>query len=191
MANIKLEKPNIYAVRFCQEKTDEDYGSCLWARFLLDLDNWYLYISSDCGNYCYGWIPDSDDPAKFIKLLSEVNEDYLFSKLFSQTIVDGEATWENVKDYLDNVLEGQDPDFDLEDVENACHNSSVDEVYSALSDCLLYTNANNSNADPYCLFECISTTYPYAAQKIVGIFKEYVQPMLKEALAKVPRGDKC
>ena len=57
MAKVVVEKPQIISLLYKQEDTDKDYGSCLWARFYLDLKNYTMSIESDCGNYTYGWTP--------------------------------------------------------------------------------------------------------------------------------------
>ena len=96
MAKVDIISPRILTIEFRQEKTDADYGSCLWARFLFDLDNYDLHITSDCGEYAHGWIP-TPERESFLKLMSRVNGDYLLGKISDDTVVDGDATFANVK----------------------------------------------------------------------------------------------
>ena len=37
---VKEINPNILTLEYRQEKTDKDYGSCLWARFMFNLDRY-------------------------------------------------------------------------------------------------------------------------------------------------------
>ena len=85
---VTIEKPEIITLLFKQEKSDEDYGSCLWARFYIDIKNYTLSIESDCGNYVYGWVPTPNSES-FLHLLSRLNEDYLLSKISDATVIDG------------------------------------------------------------------------------------------------------
>lgn len=39
MAKIKRVEPEMMVLEFHQEQEDEDYGTCLWARFVFDLEN--------------------------------------------------------------------------------------------------------------------------------------------------------
>lgn len=65
---VTIEKPEIITLLYHQEKADEDYGSCLWARFYLDTKNYTMSIESDCGKYSYGWYPTPDSES-FLHLL--------------------------------------------------------------------------------------------------------------------------
>lgn len=53
---VKEINPRILTLEYRQEKGDEGYGSCLWARFMFNLDRYELSITSDCGNYGYKWV---------------------------------------------------------------------------------------------------------------------------------------
>ena len=181
MATVKIKKPEIVTIEYRQEEFDEDYGSCLWARFNFDIENYDLTILSDCGEYGHGWIP-TPNTESFLLLMSRLNDEYLLEKISDRTVVDCEATFTNVKEYISNVLDGEKPDFDLEDIENACYYASVNEVYTALEDVFKFTNANNDYADNYALYECIVTTFPYDAKKIVQVFTDFIQPKIKEML---------
>lgn len=56
MAKVSTRTPPLISLYFCQERGDPDYGSCLWAVFNFDLERYELSITSDCGNYAYGWV---------------------------------------------------------------------------------------------------------------------------------------
>lgn len=178
MALVRVLQPEVITIEYTQEKSDSDYGSCLWARFNFDTRNYSLTIFSDCGNYTYEWAP-TPEVESFLKLMSRVNGDYLLDKISSTSVVDGDETWKNVQEYINNVLDGEEPDFSLLEVENVCYYCSTSEVYNALLDSLRYTNANNDYADDYALLQCIEQTYPHAAKKIVEIFMNHIQPKIK------------
>ncbi len=196
MATVKIEKPEIVTIEYRQEESDEDYGSCLWARFNFDIENYDLTILSDRGEYGHGWIP-TPNTESFLLLMSRLNDEYLLEKISDRTVVDCEATFTNVKEYISNVLDGEKPDFDLEDFENACYYASVNEVYTALEDVFKFTNANNDYADSQALYECVVTTFPYNVQKIVQVFTDFIQPKIRELLkngknissSEPPKGD--
>ena len=44
MATVKVTEPKMITFEYRQEKSDEDYGTCLWARFNLDLINYTMFI---------------------------------------------------------------------------------------------------------------------------------------------------
>ena len=178
---VEFSKPNIVVVDYKQDKNDEDYGSCLWARFYIDTDNYTLMIESDCGNYTYGWTP-TPDSEPFLKLVSRVNEDYLLGKISSCNVVNGEKTFANVKEYLEEILDSEEPDFDYADIENVCYYTGTDEVYNAILDSVRYTNAHNESFDDYCIWECIETDYPASAKKICNVFCRHIQPFIRESI---------
>lgn len=59
---VKEIVPNILCLEYRQDREDKDYGTCLWARFMFNLDRYEMTITSDCGNYGYKWCetPDSE-----------------------------------------------------------------------------------------------------------------------------------
>lgn len=90
MANVKVINPDITVLEYNQEKTDKDYGSCLWAKFYFDTTNCKLLITSDCGNYAYGWCSDTKP---FLSFLASISKGYLLSKIAKQSEVDCDATY--------------------------------------------------------------------------------------------------
>ena len=80
MANVKVINPDITVLEYTQEKTDKDYGSCLWAKFYFDTTNCKLLITSDCGNYAYGWCSDTKP---FLSFLASISKGYLLLKLLN------------------------------------------------------------------------------------------------------------
>ena len=105
----KLVHPRTVFVETRQERQDSDYGSCLWARFCFNLDNYELTVTSDCGSYAYGWTPTPDSES-FLALMSRINKDYLLEKIAEKSVVDTEPTYTNVIQYLTDLCDG-DPDM--------------------------------------------------------------------------------
>lgn len=168
-------------LEFRQEKNDDDYGSCLWARFLFDLDNYDLHINSDCGNYGYGWCP-TPDTESFLKLMYRINESYLLEKISSRSVVDGDATWRNIKEYIDDNFLCGESDIDTEEIEDACKAYHTEnEVYEALLNRFRYTEFYDK-ADDYEILQCIENRFPLNAEKIASVFKNFIQPKIKELL---------
>ena len=76
---VKEIKPEIVVLEYRQDKDDEDYGSCLWARFYFNLDKYELFVLSDCGNYGYKWC-ETLGSESFLELMARIGEDYLLWK---------------------------------------------------------------------------------------------------------------
>lgn len=171
MAKIDVKIPKVLTIEYRQEREDEDFGSCLWARFKFDLDNYDLSIYSDCGDYSYGWCP-TPDKESFLHLMSRLNGDYLLEKISSFSVVDGRRTAANLREMLSEIV---DDDFDFEDVEELCEAySGFDDTYNALTDALVDVD----KVSDYDVFQCIEMDYPASAKKIVDVFVRYVKPEL-------------
>lgn len=179
MAKIEVKKPRIVTFEFCQDETDKDYGSCLWARFHFDTENRSLMIESDCGNFSYNWPPEKES---FLKACTQFKSGYLLGKLSSLSVVDGDKTFENVKELINDVVECE---WDEEDLSAACHCSHKDcVVYDAIAGSIASLFAHDTDLfENYDLWEYIRTDYPANAKKIVEIYCEHIVPAIKDALA--------
>lgn len=80
MAKVSTRTPPLISLYFCQERGDPDYGSCLWAVFNFDLERYELSITSDCGNYAYGWVPTHKSES-FMHLMARLDSGYLLDML--------------------------------------------------------------------------------------------------------------
>lgn len=182
MATVEIKKPSTITLEFRQEKSDKDYGSCLWARFVFDTENYDMHIMSDCGNYGYGWIPTPEHES-FLKLMSRINEDYLLDKIASRETIDNEKTYENIKFLLEQCADDEleDIGIDLEEIESACNNRSVNDVLDGVRAELKYTSLDRHIED-YELYENISMDYSASQKKIAEVFKNHIQPKIKELL---------
>lgn len=184
MAIVNIKKPQVITFEFHQEKDDEDYGSCMWARFNLDLINYSMFIESDCGNYGYGWIPTPEHES-FLKLCSRFDEGYLLCKISSLTTVDAESTWECLKDLIEYHAEDipeDEQDWEMADIKNACY-SGFDErgVHDEIEYSLKYTKLEDEIED-FDIWECIQKDYPINAKKIASVYCTHIIPVIKEQL---------
>lgn len=177
---VTIEKPDIITLMFRQERSDTDYGSCLWARFYLDLQNYTMSIESDCGNYSYGWIPTPDHET-FLELLCRMNRYYLLDKLAQRSVVDGESTWKSIKELLESEELTLD-ELALHDLEVSCHQQSAQGVISDVVAILDDTECGAITG--FDIAQCIELDYKAGAKKIVDVFKTAIVPPLKEMLAK-------
>lgn len=175
---VTVEKPKIITLLYRQEKSDPDYGSCLWARFYLDTQNYTMSIESDCGNYSYGWCP-TPNTESFLHLLCRLDYGYLREKLAQRTVVNGDETWKALKGMIE--CEGEDlDDYIWQELEAACyHQRNADDVYASVSDALRYTPLENV-IEVYSIYECVEMDYHANAKKIVSVFLSAIVPVLRE-----------
>lgn len=182
MPFVVVENPEIVTISYRQTKGDQDYGSCLWARFNFDTKRYHLSIESDCGSYGNGWCPTPDHET-FLHLCSRFDEGYLLDKIDNRRVVDGEATYKALMEYLedyDSIAFEALSEIKREELENACRtNRTADGVmHDVLND--LDDTAFPSCISMYDIACCIEMTYPRGAKKVVQIFKDYIQPELRK-----------
>lgn len=190
MAKVNFETPSLKVLDYRQEKGDENYGSCLWAKFYIDTDNYNMVIMSDCGNFAYGWVP-TPEKETFLKLLSRINEDYLLEKIADRSDIDEEATYENIvnflkdfdTDYCGNLYDvTEDEDF-LRELKETCMDygsGSPEGLTAALHECLSTSRFPSTVRDVMSEeYDMIEMDYPVRAKRICKIFAEYIQPAIK------------
>ena len=182
MPRIVHEEPEIVTISYHQTRDDADYGSCLWARFNFDVKHYHLSIESDCGSYGNGWCPTPDHET-FLHLCSRFDAGYLLDKIDNMSVVDGEATYKALMEYLedyDSFAFDALSEVKREELENACcWNKTADDVMRDVLDDLDDT-AFPSCISMYDIACCIEMTYPRGAKKVVQIFKDYIQPELRK-----------
>lgn len=173
--------PNIRQFEYRQGRENPDYSLCSWATFVLDCTNYTLYIASDCGRYSYSWAPTPESES-FVHLVSRIDSDYLLGNIEFMRIFDYEKSLNNVIEYLkdDAVSEEELEQFK----ERMKYESEVglagiidDEFKTACKEGL--DNINRADLldgldDGGCVYE-----YPLDARKVIQIFCEYLQPLLK------------
>lgn len=182
MATINEIIPNIRQFEYRQDRKDPDYGSCLWATFVLDCTNYTLYIASDRGSYAYSWTPTPKSES-FEHLMSRIYDDYLLGKIETMRVFDYEKSLNNVIEYLkddgvsDDELEQFKEHMEYEDTVGLA--GVVDDEFKAACkegldniDCAYLLDGLDYGG---CVYE-----YPSDAKKLVQIFCEYLQPLLKE-----------
>ena len=178
MATVNEIKPNILLLEYRQENTDEDYGSCLYARFMFNLDRYELTIISDCGNYGYKWF-ETPKAESFLQLMSRCDKGYMLDKLYgSANIFDFEASKKNFLNYIhmEDDDENNDEDNDVKDLLDDWEFYGEPETAGSFCDQIL----NKTWVDnPWCFVEYY---YPANALKIVSVFEEHIQPKIKEIL---------
>lgn len=184
--NVAIEKPEILSLLFTQEKSDPDYGSCLWARFYLDLNNYTMAIESDCGNYTYGWVrtPKSES---FLQLLARMDTDYLLGKISRETVIDGDATADALLEFIKECAEGECIDLneeDLESIRDACyHHDNVRDLVDNVLDEVISTELRKSlEYDTDYIYGCVVMDYPASAKKIAEVFGNCIKPKIKEII---------
>lgn len=178
MPTVEVLKPSIVTFAYKQLKDDEDYGTCLWARFNLDLVNYSMTIESDCGDYSYSWTP-TPETESFLHLCSRFNKDYLLGKLSSQSRIDDNATWKAILENIeDNNIDTEN--IDLRYLKGLCFAySEISMLFNELEKEI--ENLGLSNIfETATLWDCIIMDYPYAAVKIVDVFLEHIVPKIKE-----------
>lgn len=183
MSTVEVKQPAIITFEFRQDKGDEDYGTCMWARFHLDTENYTMFIESDCGNYGYGWCP-TPETEKFLKLCARLNEGYLLEKLSDRTVVDGEETWKNIQSLIHECTEYEDikNDWDMDEIKHACFCGYGErDVHDSIEEAFRYTNLSDKIED-YDIWESIEKDYPCNAKKIVQVYMEHIVPAIKKEM---------
>lgn len=178
---VTVEKPQTVTLMYRQERSDEDYGSCLWARFNFDLKHYSMFIESDCGNYSYGWVP-TPNAESFLQLCARFNWEYFLGKISSQTVIDGNTTFQRVKalmEQLDEDAFASIDEVDMEEIESACTCWREDtEAYLAIRSIL--DENGFSEYDAYDVACCIEKDYPNGAKKIAQIYRDHIQSVVRK-----------
>lgn len=180
MAKVYMSTPRTITIEYRQERADKDYGSCMWATFVFDLDNYSMSIMSDCGSYAHGWRP-TPNTESFIHLLCRFDSGYLLNKLSTATDIleceTGKALWAYIKD-CEAAAEIQIEDYEIQEAMEARGAGSDSEFLQIVHSALDYSSIRDE-LDDYYLSSCVQTDYPLDAKKIVQIFTDYIQPFLR------------
>lgn len=169
-------KPNMLCLEYIQEKDDEDYGTCLWARFAFNLDRYELAISSDCGNYGYKWC-ETPNTESFLELMARVNDGYMLDKLYGRAdIFNYDDSKAEIYKYLGEENEDKEKlDRIFEEME--VYGSGPDNASE-----FMRIFEDNNNDDFCCVWEYLEYDYPSNALKIVSVFRDCIQPYIRERL---------
>lgn len=169
--------PRTVTYSLVPDKEDEEYSSCMWARYIFDCDNGRLNINSDAGDFSYGW--GYNEHEEFMHLMSRVNGSYLLNKISSQSVFNiGKSkvkTIQNIESYEADYLGIEDKlDSICEEIENLDTFSSEETFFNEVNRIV-----------PGIDFESIEIVkeYPYGAKVVVDLFEKYIQPKIKEEFA--------
>ena len=172
---VKEIDPQILVLEYRQERDDEDYGTCLWARFYFNLEKYELLVTSDCGDFAYGWVA-TPDTEKFLKLMARIDKDYLIQKFCGNPKeFDYQATKDRLYDYWGEEQEDREKlDEIFDDIEN------YGEPESGETFIRLFEEANDGT---FCdAWEMPVYGYSPWQERIVQIFEDCIQPKIKEIL---------
>lgn len=174
-------RPNILCLEYTQEKGDPDYGSCLWARFMFNLDRYELTITSDCGNYGYKWY-ETPSAESFLELMARCEPGYILYKLYGdEDVFDYEATKKQIYDYWSEEVEDREK---LDDIFQAV------ELYGYPENESEFIRVFTDNSDDLCDYlGLIVHRYPSDVLKISQIFGEYIRPKIKEIVSTQKKGE--
>ena len=172
---VKEINPRILTLEYRQEKGDKDYGSCLWARFMFNLDRYELSITSDCGNYGYKWV-ETPESESFLELMARCDKGYILGKLYGEPdIFSYDKTKESA--YEMYAYDGEDKQKMDEIFENI-------EIEYEPTEATDFLRAFDEYNDGYFMdtFELPKYVYPSDALKIVDIFDTAIRPYIKKIL---------
>lgn len=164
-------KPSVRKFEYRQEKGDADYGSCLWADFILDCDAYTLSIQSDCGNYAYSWTPTPNSES-FIHLMCRINSGYLLNKIATENVFDIN---ESIRGTIENLDLTEETDAELISEIEAIDRGYGEESYCRECDDIMRRHNIRDGWESI----HIEKNYPAGAQKIVQIFCGVVVPYLR------------
>lgn len=177
MAIVRIKQPSVYVFEYRQEKSDKDYGECLWARFYFDLENYSLSIQSDCGDYGYSWTPTPISET-FMDLMARIDEGYFLDKMSLRNQVDEKATYENIKELI--FAECVIDEYDVDRIKEACSRNNFGEVGDRLV--AILRGINHVYIEEYDIWQCIEIDFPKNAKRIAYIFVNYIQPKIIEVI---------
>lgn len=181
MSTVNVKKREIQVIEYRQERGDEDYGTCLWARFSFDTVSYTLNINSDCGEYSYSWRP-TPETESFMQLCSRFDGEYLLGKFSSRSEIDEENTYNEIERYLRGIVFCEFDDQTWEKISAACTESDARVLVDGVMSAIDQTAVEFPNICEFDLYECIVKDYPIAAKKIVQVFMDHIKPKIKELL---------
>ncbi len=191
MSKINIKQPQTICFEYRQEKSDPHYGSCLWADFVFDLEKYTLSIMSDCDSYAYGWVPTPAHES-MLQLMCRINDDYLLGKISDCTQLLEEESMVAAKAYAKELFEAWGSDavlpYTLDDLMHEIENVSFSDgsvlACSELADVL--DSYGLEVVDSEEMYDCIKMDYPARAKKVCEIFRNHIQPAIREYIEKDP-----
>lgn len=178
---IKKVEPRTYTYELYPEKSDKEFSSCMWARFIFDCDNGRLNINSDVGDYTYTWGHSKNED--FIHLMSRVNEDYLLNKLSDRSVFLLEGSKKELIESIETYW--YDFGFETKAEWEECKRELLGlSSFDAGNKYAFFNRVQEIIPDIDADVIYIEKDYPYQAKLIVNWFIKYLQPKIKEKFAK-------
>ena len=176
MSTVEVIKPELLILEYRQQPGDEHYGSCLWARFMFNLDRYELTITSDCGNYGYKWV-ETPSTESFLQLMARCDEGYMMNKLYGGAdIFDYAATKQRF--YKDLCWDDGDS-LKLDEIFEAVEDEGSTEDVRDFID--IFQKENDGYFDD--IWPSIEYTYPSNAVMICSVFENNIKPKIQGILA--------
>lgn len=170
----KIE-PRTYTYRLVPNKNDEEYASCMWARFVFDCDNGRLNINSDAGDFSYGW--GFNEHEDFMHLMSRLDKYYLLDKLSSRSVF---LLEESKKATIETIEDNGFENYDIESEEDWEEYKQDILDIDTRSEETFYRTIEDIIPDIDWDSIIIEKDYPYGAKVVVDLFEKYLQPKIKE-----------
>lgn len=157
------------------EPSDEDYTSCIWAKFAFDCDAGILSITSDAGDFAYRWGYNENED--FMHLMCRINADYLLNKISSRTVFKYK---ESVNELIKDIERDGYEYYGIESEEqwSEIKGELLEPAYHSEESYLL--NADSLIPDIELESIPVEKDYPYGAQVIVKLFEEHLQPEIRK-----------
>ena len=175
--NMEITKiePRTYTYRLVPNKNDEEYASCMWARFVFDCDNGRLNINSDAGDFSYGW--GFNEHEDFMHLMSRVDKYYLLNKLSSRSVF---LLEESKKATIETIEDNGFENYDIKSEEDWEEYKQDILDIDTRSEEIFFRTVDDIVPDIDWDSIIIEKDYPYGAKVVVDLFEKYLQPKIKE-----------
>lgn len=167
---------NIRCLEYRQDKTDMDYGSCLYARFYFNLDKYELNIISDVGNYAYQWHATPEHES-FLELMTRITDDYLLTKMCGSP---KEFDYEATKAQFYNYANDEDDKIRLDEIFEEIECKYIPDNGGTFIE--LFEQENDGwwcDAWDYLVYD-----YTPWQKKIVQVFEKTIQPAIRDMVKK-------
>ena len=162
---LKIKNPNITQISVIANPGDFFYGKCNWAEVAFDSDSWRMTAASDSGDFSYTWSVEHGNRT-FLKLMSEIDKQYLLDKISSLSQFDLEETKESF--IANNELDEEQKQF----ITGLRGISSAEIFINELEESELFEHWSEA-------YEYIQYDYPARAKAFVDVFIGVIQPALK------------
>lgn len=154
------------------------------AMFYFDLTNYTLIVVSNRGNFIGKW--HNNDDKSFLELICDTDKSQFLSHIAVKDTYNKVVTWENIKKYLFDTLDGKTPDFSLADIEDACYDCLTEstlcsEIYGILR-CSHFYFLDSAAEENIAM--AIESDYSVEAYMIANVFDEQIKPYIKLCIEK-------